>query len=655
MFQSNIQNRVTMSGLPTDLSGICSRVPHIREMHRDGLMLTIVTTFPPPCNTVQVRLSNEYVESYPYGEVSFLAGDAFHVITASEHLPIEAVCRRVANSCELLQEHHMLPSMGGCETSSWGRVSSTELHTPPTACGGGFQSGLHEELVKDLGLSTNVEVVDHPALGLCTATISVPLTTLSGSCAEAWEVLPQEPLRVVLSFSRRHYLNAPVKVEVGQDRNFTSGAFCGLPGHMRLVAQRFCDAHAEPQKRYLPLVEAGYLMEDINAVTGGQYELDIDSVRKKLTSHADSQALRAHPVRSAGFFVKLEAYIAHRLTTLSSFCAICDHIHDVPGLLRLSVCNRALCAFQFEELDVGKSFGFTTALHSGVVDLLVSFAKTAALSARWNLIFNPFPRLTLDGHVAISPETKDASIALIKEVFSKMPPTYKFLQAGSIRQHLSKAHPHAPALFQWIMSSNASQLLKLDAQHNLEFMSTPHQFLLSMNADDRVDRFNALKAKHGSTWAFHGSNGENWHSILRNGLKNASGTSLQVNGTAYGNGVYLSPNASVSFGYSHVASQWNMGGYYGNYGSSQKPQPDDGTAGFIDLESMHCIAICEVVDCNIRKSGNIWVQPDENCVLARFFFVYSKYNQNAAAQSVDLDKEHLKKILFERSAQLVKR
>ncbi len=43
---------------------------------------------------------------------------------------------------------------------------------------------------------------------------------------------------------------------------------------------------------------------------------------------------------------------------------------------------------------------------------------------------------------------------------------------------------------------------------------------------------------------------ENWHRIMRVGLMNASGTRFQMHGAAYGKGVYLSPHASVSFGYS---------------------------------------------------------------------------------------------------------
>lgn len=49
---------------------------------------------------------------------------------------------------------------------------------------------------------------------------------------------------------------------------------------------------------------------------------------------------------------------------------------------------------------------------------------------------------------------------------------------------------------------------------------------------------------------FSGSHIENWHSIMRTGLINASGTKHQVHGSAYGKGIYLSPQASVSFNYS---------------------------------------------------------------------------------------------------------
>ena len=50
----------------------------------------------------------------------------------------------------------------------------------------------------------------------------------------------------------------------------------------------------------------------------------------------------------------------------------------------------------------------------------------------------------------------------------------------------------------------------------------------------RQARFAALKARHDSKFAWHGSPAENWHCILRSGLRSASGTKLQLHGAAHG-------------------------------------------------------------------------------------------------------------------------
>merc|ERR1712146_15448 len=146
--------------------------------------------------------------------------------------------------------------------------------------------------------------------------------------------------------------------------------------------------------------------------------------------------------------------------------------------------------------------------------------------------------------------------------------------------------------------------------------------------------FSQLKGKHGSVFAFHGSGPENWHCILRVGLKNASGTKLQVNGSAYGKGIYLSPAASTSFNYSRM---------YGGRGKSSK---DDGNR-FLHGKDLHCIAICEVIDTNeIKKSGQIWVVPNADHVVTRFFFVYPSSDPGSATSVMTNNDSFAKKLRF---------
>lgn len=87
-------------------------------------------------------------------------------------------------------------------------------------------------------------------------------------------------------------------------------------------------------------------------------------------------------------------------------------------------------------------------------------------------------------------------------------------------------------------------------------------------------------------YLFHGSPIYNWSSILRNGLK-CTNKEMLLNGSVYGNGIYLSKNLSTSYGYA------------GN----------------------NCIiAICELpASCKqyIKNSGYCHVIPDENLVLIR--------------------------------------
>lgn len=63
------------------------------------------------------------------------------------------------------------------------------------------------------------------------------------------------------------------------------------------------------------------------------------------------------------------------------------------------------------------------------------------------------------------------------------------------------------------------------------------------------EKYKILKKNNGSHYKYHGSSLENWHSIIRNGIKIASNTDLMVNGAACGNGIYMASKIDTSFGY----------------------------------------------------------------------------------------------------------
>lgn len=96
---------------------------------------------------------------------------------------------------------------------------------------------------------------------------------------------------------------------------------------------------------------------------------------------------------------------------------------------------------------------------------------------------------------------------------------------------------------------------------------------------------------------------------------NASGTRLQVNGAAYGKGIYLSPHISTSMGYSRMG--------YGYSGAKKIATDSSNRPRFLTSDNITCIAICEVITSNkLKKNNSIWVCENPDHVCTRFFFVY---------------------------------
>jgi poly [ADP-ribose] polymerase 6/8 len=81
---------------------------------------------------------------------------------------------------------------------------------------------------------------------------------------------------------------------------------------------------------------------------------------------------------------------------------------------------------------------------------------------------------------------------------------------------------------QWIVATNRAYIVMIPEDRQLKSMRTKYQFLLISSPPAKELAFQQAKNAHGSAYAFHGSNIENWHSIMRKGLINASGTKYQV-------------------------------------------------------------------------------------------------------------------------------
>uniref|UniRef100_A0A8C5QR16 Poly [ADP-ribose] polymerase n=1 Tax=Leptobrachium leishanense TaxID=445787 RepID=A0A8C5QR16_9ANUR len=275
-------------------------------------------------------------------------------------------------------------------------------------------------------------------------------------------------------------------------------------------------------------------------------------------SHNPTTQVSGHcktvPTLEYGFLVQIMKYAEQRLPTLNEYCVVCDeqHVFQNASMLKPAVCTRELCVFSFYTLGVMSGAAEEVATGAEVVGLLVAMCRAALESPRKSIIFEPYPSVVDPNDpktLAFNPKKKNYE-RLQKALDSVM--SIREMTQGSyleIKKQMDRLDPLAHPLLQWIISSNRSHIVKLPLSR-LKFMHTSHQFLLLSSPPAKEARFRTAKKLYGSTFAFHGSHIENWHSILRNGLVNASYTKLQLHGAAYGKGIYLSPISSISFGYS---------------------------------------------------------------------------------------------------------
>uniref|UniRef100_A0A8C8HTP9 Poly [ADP-ribose] polymerase n=1 Tax=Oncorhynchus tshawytscha TaxID=74940 RepID=A0A8C8HTP9_ONCTS len=495
--------------------------------------------------------------------------------------------------------------------------------------------------------------------------------------ATAWKVIRTEPIILRLRFSLSQYLDGPEpSVEVFQPSN-KEGFSLGLQlkkilstftsQQWKHLSNEFLKAQQEkrhswfkaggtikkfraglsifspiPKSPSFPLIQDTVLKGKLSVpelrvtrLMNRSISCTMKNPKGELFSYPPNSQAGGHckniPTLEYGFLVQIMKYSEQRIPTLNEYCVVCDeqHVFQNGSMLKPAVCTRELCVFSFYTLGVMSGAAEEVATGAEVVDLLVAMCRAALESPRKSIIFEPYPSVVDPNDpktLAFNPKKKNYE-RLQKALDSVM--SIREMTQGSyleIKKQMDKLDPLAHPLLQWIISSNRSHIVKLPLSRQLKFMHTSHQFLLLSSPPAKEARFRTAKKLYGSTFAFHGSHIENWHSVLRNGLVNASYTKLQLHGAAYGKGIYLSPISSISFGYSgmgkgqhRMPTKDELVQRYNRMNTVPQSRPIQ--SRFLQSRNLNCIALCEVITSkDLQKHGNIWVCPVSDHVCTRFFF-----------------------------------
>ncbi|XP_021262697.1 poly [ADP-ribose] polymerase 6 isoform X2 [Numida meleagris] len=588
------------------------------------------------------------------------------------------------------------------------------------------------EAVKEIYSENAVSVREYGTIDDVDIDLHVNISFLDEEVATAWKVLRTEPIVLRLRFSLSQYLDGPEpSIEVFQPSNkegfglglqlkkilgmFTSQQWKHLSNDFLKTQQEKRHSWFKtsgtikkfraglsifspiPKSPSFPVIPDSVLKGKlgapevrVNRLMNRSVSCTVKNPKGEVFGYAPSTQAGVAPFNilvgghcknvptlEYGFLVQIMKYAEQRIPTLNEYCVVCDeqHVFQNGSMLKPAVCTRELCVFSFYTLGVMSGAAEEVATGAEVVDLLVAMCRAALESPRKSIIFEPYPSVVDPNDpktLAFNPKKKNYE-RLQKALDSVM--SIREMTQGSyleIKKQMDKLDPLAHPLLQWIISSNRSHIVKLPLSRQLKFMHTSHQFLLLSSPPAKEARFRTAKKLYGSTFAFHGSHIENWHSILRNGLVNASYTKLQVlladagfgsgqvgrdvgsprgavavphaqaaagatlltpvfscklHGAAYGKGIYLSPISSISFGYSgmgkgqhRMPSKDELVQRYNRMNTI--PQTRSIQSRFLQSRNLNCIALCEVITSkDLQKHGNIWVCPVSDHVCTRFFFV----------------------------------
>mmetsp|Transcript_369 Transcript_369/g.1229 ORF Transcript_369/g.1229 Transcript_369/m.1229 type:complete len:482 (-) Transcript_369:22-1467(-) len=349
---------------------------------------------------------------------------------------------------------------------------------------------------------------------------------------------------------------------------------------------------------------------------------------------------------SDGLLLPLATYLAKRLSCLHEYCVICDAPQVFPPLLKPTVCTRTLCCYSarmFGAAVTGKFSGQCGSLE--VWDLLVALCICSRQmpEERMRVLFaeENFPVLLRPGSSQRAFGADDAGFAAFRALLDELA-EHRAEQVAkhgiswlgeTLREEGGAGRDELLGpLLEWVWESNRSYILALPREARLPFLGTPYQYLLLSAPPEQEVAFQGLKREHGSEFCFHGSSSTNWHCILRQGLRNTSGTQLMTAGQTHGPGIYLARDSQTSAVFSaqrpsaHVAKRPAPAAEARETAApgQGEPQAQEATGERLhDPGSLLLLAVCEVALVpTLRRVNHIWVCPEEAAVVTRFLLVY---------------------------------
>jgi hypothetical protein len=302
-----------------------------------------------------------------------------------------------------------------------------------------------------------------------------------------------------------------------------------------------------------------------------------------------------------GFTTLQDVYVFlnGEISSLSSKCIVCCAKHAMNSNLRRStLCSDANCKVIFERanLDVRLS---DVRVDPAAVDLLLTMIYATAVA----------------GDLTLLPGCPVQVPATLQQTINALPPTSQLQNVDNLETGLRTrgSSNQGAQLLAWACTSYRGFLSSVTDSMKIPSFPGSHQFVLA-NASPELENAFASRVGRGTTRVmFHGTTLDRLHSILSQGLKDLSGTTLQRHGHSYGKGIYVSSDPATAWGYAtNGITSWS-GSKFNNH---------------------KVLLGCELAGNWAASSGTIHVITDPSCLMVRFIFLLPNTSQMPLVQHV---------------------
>jgi len=274
---------------------------------------------------------------------------------------------------------------------------------------------------------------------------------------------------------------------------------------------------------------------------------------------------------SDDFFVEL----SNTLPNLKSYCIGCWEKLSINSSV-YSTCGNIICSYKLEEHILDNDVTDFIRGNFEVFKLLLETTKYTAKSVKAFEMLDPFPNHFLKSEYKAELIKKSrgnlAKLQLEKKDYEAYSAAKDMGKIIGILDNLDPEKLKSDVIDQYPTDKLMAQILGKDTYLLIRFIIKSCCLEIGKDMETSTSTLKFFKLSHPfyveKEWEeklktntycylFHGSSIECWYSILRNGIKVLSNTKMQVNGAAYGPGIYTSDSYQMSLGYSNRNTRSN--------------------------------------------------------------------------------------------------